>query len=340
MPQRGRLPGLKSYEKNDRFEKKLAVWDENLLNRVGSARIGSQDIDLQRDRAVNGEPLQSTITERVSIPFGSLNPNELADSSHSDDSESDSSSLEPIEKLLVQLALVRIRRAQQKGKKYVKLNKEEIAALEKRKKILHETSEVNAMRKIEICDNHENQSYNGIAGPLSSPFISDQLEPIRQSKKLPEFNEHSKIHNSSSFAPQYSSSFVSQTIPSEEKISPLYNSVDYHLSSISRPIIGNKNYSHELQTLSSRGPSYYPAHGAHSRVESNDRFIPHLDSSQYQSNSENLYTSNFQAMPYKYPISYDMEHSPNQSISAESYFNTMASRLRRRGRDDKDELSL
>lgn len=336
MPLRGRLPGLKSYEKMDRFEKKLAMWDEKLQNKVRDSKKGLENIDIQRSKVINEEPLQSTITERLSIPFGSSNVNELADSSHSDDSESDSSNLEPIEKLLVQLALVRIRRARQKGKKYVKLNKEEIAALEKRRKILHETFEVNAKRKIEICENSDSQKYNDIAVPLSSPFISDQLEPICQIEKLPEY---SKIHNSSSFASQFSPSFVPQTISSEENISPLYNSANYHLST-SRPIIGNRNYSHELQTISSRSPSYYSAHGTHSRVGSNDRFIPHLDSSQYQANSESLYTSTFQTTPYKYPISHDSTHAPAQSISAESYLNSTASRLRWRGRNDIDELSL
>ncbi|RKF54788.1 prenylated Rab acceptor 1 [Erysiphe neolycopersici] len=332
--------GEASYEKNDHFEKKLAIWDGNLYNRIGSTKLDSEDTDLQRGKDISEEPLQSTISERVSTPFGSLNLNELVELSSSDGSESDSSSLEPIEKLLAQLALVRIRRARQKGKKYVKLNNEEIAALEKRRKVLHANFEVNDKKKIEICDNREDQTYNGIAVPISSQFISDQFKSIRQSEKSPEFNEHLNIRNPSLHASQYSPSFVPQIISSEEKISPLYKSVNNHLSSTSRPIIGNRNHSHELQTLSSRGHSHYSAHGNHSRVGSNDRFIPHLDSSQFQANSKNPYTSTFQSLPYKYPVSYDSTHSPIQSISAESYLNPTASRLRWRGRDDKDELSL
>ncbi|KHJ34015.1 putative prenylated rab acceptor 1 [Erysiphe necator] len=319
----------------------MALWDENLQDINENTKIDSGDIDLKNDGVFARDLIQPTDAELESIQSGSNNLNELGDSSHSDDSETDSNILEPIEKLLIQLALVRIRRARQKGKTHVKLNKEEIAALEKRKRILHETSVMKAKRKIGTSDNRGSQtSSKSINIPLTSSFISDHLEPSHELEIPSDFNEQSNILNSSSFVLKYPSNLMSSMESSDDNFPSLHNSVNYHLSSTSRPFIGDRNYSHEPQSFSSRGIPHYANHGPNMPVGSSERFIPHLDPSRYQFNTDNPLTPKFVTTPYKYPINLDSKFPPVQPTSLEPNMNITTTRLRWRVRDSKDESSL
>ncbi|KAG9238574.1 PRA1 family protein-domain-containing protein [Amylocarpus encephaloides] len=144
MPSWGRPPGAKGSKRRKQWERERAMWEEN----VRVEELESDDTDTQGVGLHSGEkrfasdPLQFTGIDlaqqsmaRRSYAFddgGSA-------SSGSSGSEGDESSpmqiaLRDKEEALVQSALTRIRRAQEKGKLEVKLNQEELDALEKRRK--------------------------------------------------------------------------------------------------------------------------------------------------------------------------------------------------------------
>jgi PRA1 family protein 1 len=148
MPSWGRPPGAKGSKQRKRWEREKALWEQE---QIRIEELDSDDSDIQGVGLAYGEkrfvsdPLKFTGIDL------STKPRERRGYTFNDDSESDSDggrsrsdddgnesarqvALRDKEEALVQSALARIRKAQERGKREVKLNPEELAALEKRKK--------------------------------------------------------------------------------------------------------------------------------------------------------------------------------------------------------------
>jgi len=144
VPSWGRPPGAKGSKRRRAWEREQAEWE----HRVRVEEIDTDDTDIQGvgfnsgAKRFSSDPLQFTGLDLASNFRSRRNyvPSELGESSDgSEDSDEDDhdemqAALRDKEEALVQSALARIRRAQEKGKREVKLNQEELDALERRRK--------------------------------------------------------------------------------------------------------------------------------------------------------------------------------------------------------------
>ncbi|KFY40313.1 hypothetical protein V494_03570, partial [Pseudogymnoascus sp. VKM F-4513 (FW-928)] len=139
MPPWGRPPGAKGSKARRRWERDQARYRES----VRVEELDSDDSSDARGVAVNGYPARySAIDVAPKSRKAYAYQSDSSSSSSASSTDSDSSgnvsaaqiALRDKEEALVQSALARIRRAQEKGKKEVKLREDELAALENRRK--------------------------------------------------------------------------------------------------------------------------------------------------------------------------------------------------------------
>lgn len=147
MPSWGRPPGAKGSKQRKRWEREKALWEQE---QVRIQELDSDDTDTQGVGLAYGEkrfvsdPLKFTGIDlsakqggRRGYKFDDSGSSSDGGRSPSDDDEYMSErqiALRDKEEALVQSALARIRRAQERGKREVKLNPEELEALERRRK--------------------------------------------------------------------------------------------------------------------------------------------------------------------------------------------------------------
>lgn len=147
MPSWGRPPGAKGSKQRKRWEREKALWEQE---QVRIEEVDSDDSDTQGVGLAYGEkrfvsdPLKFTGVDlstkqgaRRGYRFDGSESESDGSRSWSDDEDNMSErqiALRDKEEALVQSALARIRRAQERGKREVKLNPEEVAALERRRK--------------------------------------------------------------------------------------------------------------------------------------------------------------------------------------------------------------
>ena len=147
MPSLGRPPGAKGSKQRKRWEREKVLWEQE---QARIKELDSDDTDTQgvglaygEERFVSdslrftGVDLSTKQGARRGYKFDDSGSDSDGSRSHSDDDEYMSErqiALRDKEEALVQSALARIRRAQERGKKEVKLNPEEVEALERRRK--------------------------------------------------------------------------------------------------------------------------------------------------------------------------------------------------------------
>lgn len=150
MPSWGRPPGAKGSKRRRKWEREQqARWEqEQLSHGARIEELDSDDTDTQGvglnfdQKRIVYDPLHFSGTGSSSQPRarkGYVYDSDSSDSD-SDDSEDEGNAMQMAlrdkEEALVQSALARIRRAQEKGKSQVKLNPEELEALERRRQRL------------------------------------------------------------------------------------------------------------------------------------------------------------------------------------------------------------
>ncbi|OWP01993.1 hypothetical protein B2J93_4619 [Marssonina coronariae] len=143
MPSWGRPPGAKGSRRRGQWEQQEEFWNEARVE-----ELESDDTDIQGDgsrfekRRVYSDPLYLTggnqkpaSRARRSYAFADSGDSmEDTDESEIDGTDTSQIALRDKEEALVQSALARIRRAQEKGRREVKLNQDELDALESRRK--------------------------------------------------------------------------------------------------------------------------------------------------------------------------------------------------------------
>lgn len=146
MPPWGRPPGAKGSKRRKQWEREQALWQEqSRVEELDSDDTDTQGVGLNfTKKNFASDPLQSTGIDLASKSRArrSYVYDETEDSSEEDEDEDKDEeggnttqvALRDKEETLVQSALARIRRAQEKGKREVKLNQDELDALEKRRK--------------------------------------------------------------------------------------------------------------------------------------------------------------------------------------------------------------
>jgi hypothetical protein len=144
VPSWGRPLGAKGSKRRKQWERERELWQEqSRVEELDSDDTDTQGVGLNFEKKrFTSDPLQftgidlaSTSRARRSYAYDSDDSEE--DTEGSDEDENTSAlqvALRDKEEALVQSALARIRRAQEKGKREVKLNPEELDALEKRRK--------------------------------------------------------------------------------------------------------------------------------------------------------------------------------------------------------------
>lgn len=144
MPSWGRPPGAKGSKRRKQWERERELWQEqSRVEELDSDDTDTQGVGLNFEKKrFASDPLQFTgidlaSTSRARRSYAYDSDDSEDDSEELDEDESTSAlqiALRDKEEALVQSALARIRRAQEKGKREVKLNPEELDALEKRRK--------------------------------------------------------------------------------------------------------------------------------------------------------------------------------------------------------------
>jgi len=146
VPSWGRPPGAKGSKRRRQWEREREVWEQenSRVEELDSDDTDTQGVGLNfKEKRFSSDPLQFTGIDLASSSMTkarrSYQQEDTDSSSDSDMSEIDGTNalqvaLRDKEEALVQSALARIRRAQEKGKREVKLNQDELDALEKRRK--------------------------------------------------------------------------------------------------------------------------------------------------------------------------------------------------------------
>ncbi|KAK0100269.1 hypothetical protein ONS95_008229 [Cadophora gregata] len=143
MPSWGRPPGAKGSRRRRQWEREQGFWNEARVEELDSDDTDTQGVGLNYDKKrfasdplhFTGGDLGSASRVRRSYAFGD-SEDSSGDSIESEVEGTDALqiALRDKEEALVQSALARIRRAQEKGKREVKLNQDELNALENRRK--------------------------------------------------------------------------------------------------------------------------------------------------------------------------------------------------------------
>jgi hypothetical protein len=146
VPPWGRPPGAKGSKRRRQWEREQDLWqqEQSRVEELDSDDTDTQGVDLNYEKKrFSSDPLHFT---GIDLSSSSRNRQGYTYDDSDDSSDSDSGyaeeegtnalqvALRNKEEALVQSALARIRRAQEKGKREVKLNQDELDALEKRRK--------------------------------------------------------------------------------------------------------------------------------------------------------------------------------------------------------------
>lgn len=144
MPSWGRPPGAKESRRRRRWEQEREAWQEARVEELDCDDTDTQGVGINFDKKrfasdtlhFTGTDLASTSKARKGYTYDTASSD--SDSGESEDEEGNAMqvALRDKEEALVQSALARIRRAQEKGKTRVKLNPEELDALERRRQRL------------------------------------------------------------------------------------------------------------------------------------------------------------------------------------------------------------
>ena len=144
MPPWGRPPGAKGSKRRKQWERERELWQEqSRVEELDSDDTDTQGVGLNFEKkrfasdSLQFTGIDLTPTSRARRSYAYDSDESEDDSEESDEDESTSAlqiALRDKEEALVQSALARIRRAQEKGKREVKLNPEELEALENRRK--------------------------------------------------------------------------------------------------------------------------------------------------------------------------------------------------------------
>ncbi|KFY19375.1 hypothetical protein V493_07988, partial [Pseudogymnoascus sp. VKM F-4281 (FW-2241)] len=204
MPPWGRPPGAKGSKTRKRWEREQARYRES----VRVEELDSDDSSDARGVDVNGYPARYSAIDIA--PKSRKAYAYQSDSSSSSDSSTDSDSsgnvsaaqvaLRDKEEALVQSALARIRRAQEKGKLEVKLREDELAALENRRKRIAAENAAKAKPKSSSSSKRdkatggsERRKKKGSGPPMVTIPIVPPPEPASSSR--PHSRRHSRaIH--------------------------------------------------------------------------------------------------------------------------------------------------
>ena len=147
MPSWGRPPGAKGSKRRKQWEREQELWlqEQSRVEELDSDDTDTQGVGLSSEKKrFASDPLHFTgidISSQEARTRGSYAYDDSEETSNSDSDISEYQgtnalqiALRDKEEALVQSALARIRRAQEKGKREVKLNQDELDALEKRRK--------------------------------------------------------------------------------------------------------------------------------------------------------------------------------------------------------------
>jgi PRA1 family protein 1 len=142
VPSWGRPPGAKGSKRRRRWEQEQEAWQKARVEELDSDDTDTQGVGLnfEKNRVTYdplhfaGTGLSSTSRARKGYTYDKGSSDSDSEESEDDDSNAMQIALRDKEEALVQSALARIRRAQEKGKSEVKLNPEELEALERRRK--------------------------------------------------------------------------------------------------------------------------------------------------------------------------------------------------------------
>lgn len=140
MPPWGRPPGAKGSSRRRQWEREKAYWEEARVQELDTDDTDTPGVRRFEKKGFASDPLKFTGIDLTTKSRSRRSYAYETDSSTSgtDDSGDESTAMQIAlrekEEALVRSALARIRRAQEKGKREVKLNPEELAALEKRRK--------------------------------------------------------------------------------------------------------------------------------------------------------------------------------------------------------------
>jgi len=143
VPSWGRPPGAKGSKRRRQWEREQATWqqEQSRVEELDSDDTDTQGVGLNFEKKrFSSDPLQFTgidLTSRARQSYAYNNTDSSSDSDsvlEYDGTNALQIALREKEEALVQSALARIRRAQEKGKREVKLNQDELDALEKRRK--------------------------------------------------------------------------------------------------------------------------------------------------------------------------------------------------------------
>lgn len=204
MPPWGRPPGAKGSKARRRWERDQARYRES----VRVEELDSDDSSDARGVAVNGYPARYSAIDvapksRKAYAYQSDSSSSSASSTDSDSSGNVSAAqiaLRDKEEALVQSALARIRRAQEKGKLEVKLREDELAALENRRKRIAAENAAKAKPKSSSSKRDKNtggserRKKKGSGPPMVTVPIVPPPEPASSSSR-PLSRRHSRaIH--------------------------------------------------------------------------------------------------------------------------------------------------
>jgi len=158
VPLWGRPPGPKGSKRRRRWERERAAWEGARVEELDSDDTDTQGVGLnfEKKRYTNesihftGVDLPSTYRARKGYTYDTDYSSESeSDSEESDEDDSNALqiALRDKEEALVQSALARIRRAQEKGKSQVKLDPEELEALQRRRQRMQAAASTKGKKK-------------------------------------------------------------------------------------------------------------------------------------------------------------------------------------------------
>ncbi|ELR03931.1 hypothetical protein VC83_09038 [Pseudogymnoascus destructans] len=223
MPPWGRPPGAKGSKARRRWERDQARYRES----VRVEELDSDDSSDARGVAVNGYPARYSaidVAPKSRKAYAYQPDSSSSSSASSTDSDSSDSSgnvsaaqiaLRDKEEALVQSALARIRRAQEKGKLEVKLREDELAALENRRKRIAAENATKAKPKSSPSSSKRDKASGGSerrnkkgSGP---PMVTVPIVPppeLASSSSRPHSRRHSRaIHADPALMESYAAEY-------------------------------------------------------------------------------------------------------------------------------------
>ncbi|CZR51227.1 related to prenylated Rab acceptor 1 [Phialocephala subalpina] len=201
VPPWGRPPGARGSRRRRQWEAERAMW-ENRVEELDSDDTDTQGVGLHSDyKRFSSDTLQFTgidlgggaSTTRARKTYTLQDSEEsLGDSAESEFEGTDALqvALRDKEEALVQSALARIRRAQEKGKKEVKLNKAEVDALERRRKRMQAAATTKQRKESGSSGGSETERRRRSDRNIAIPIAS--VAPLSQPNSRPSSRKRAK----------------------------------------------------------------------------------------------------------------------------------------------------